>query len=205
MEGGRNESSTITLWDGKAEHGSPERTGSLGTEKEGKMIQNEKTRMAVNRILSFVVGGLLVYVVLTMTVVSGIKKQNEQLAKQLDTSQYEAGRLLADAKAQFEQRDFAKVMVTVTDLLDKRPGSPQAAEAKGLYEEAKLAMATDNANWEAAMGGIRDKWAQEMTAQLRAQSEKTRLEMEKGLDDTLNKEWEKMKEQVRVEWTKQQS
>ena len=29
--------------------------------------------------------------------------------------------------------------------------------------------------------------------------------MEKALDNTLNKEWEKMKEQVRVEWTKQQS
>jgi hypothetical protein len=193
------------LGDGKSGHGSPERTGSLDTEKEGKMIQNEKARMAVNRILSFLVGGLLVYVVLTLTVVSGVKRQNEQLAKQLDTSQYEPSRLLADAKAQFADRDFAKVMLTATDLLDKRPGSSQAAEAKGLYENAKLAMAADNANWEAAVSGIRDKWAQEMTAQLRAQSEKTRLEMEKGLDDTLNKEWEKMKEQVRVEWTKQQS
>jgi hypothetical protein len=169
------------------------------------MIENVKVRMAVNRILSFLVGGLLVYVVLSMTVVSGFKRQNEQLTKQLDTSQYEPGRLLADAKAQYADRDFAKVMVTVTDLLDKRPGSPQVAEAKVLYQDAKLAIATDNANWEAAVGGIRDKWARDMTAQLRAKSEKSRLEMETGLDDTLNQEWDKMKEQVRVEWTKDQS
>ncbi|HUX20941.1 MAG TPA: hypothetical protein VMW69_06850, partial [Spirochaetia bacterium] len=151
------------------------------------------------------VGGLLVYVVLTTTVISNVKKQNAQLAKQLDTSQYEPGRLLADAKAQMASREFAKAMLTATDLLDKRPGSPEAVEAKGLFNDAKLAMATDNAKWEAAVGGIRDKWAAEVTAQLRGQSEKSRLEMEEGLDVTVNKEWDKVKEQVRADWVKQQS
>ena len=42
-----------------------------------------------------------------------------------------------------------------------------------------------------------------MTAQLRAKSETARLDMEKGLDDTLSKEWEKMKEQIRREWAGQ--
>jgi hypothetical protein len=39
--------------------------------------------------------------------------------------------------------------------------------------------------------------------QLRGQSEKARLEMEKGLTDTLAREWEKMKDQVRQEWARQ--
>ena len=42
-----------------------------------------------------------------------------------------------------------------------------------------------------------------MTAQLRGQSEKARLEMEASMNDTLGREWEKMKNQVRQEWARQ--
>ena len=167
------------------------------------MIQNEKLRIAVNRIVSFVLGGLLVLVVMNMTVVSSVKAQNAQLAKALDASQYEPGRLLADAKAQLASRDFAKAKETLTVLLEKRPGSTEATEAKKLYTDADAAISKDNARWEAAVVGIRERWAKDMTAQLRGQSEKARLEMEKGLNDTLSKEWEKMKDQVRQEWAKQ--
>jgi len=166
------------------------------------MIQNEKLRIAVNRVMSFVLGGLLVLVVMNMTVVSKVKGQNAQLAKELDDSRYEPGRLLADAKAQFANREFEKVKQTLTALIEKRPGSSETTEGKKLYDEAVTAIAKDNANWEAAVAGIRERWAREMTAQLRGQSEKVRLEMEKGLDDTLSKEWEKMKDQVRQEWAK---
>ena len=37
------------------------------------MIQNEKLRIGVNRVMSFLIGGLLVYAVVSMTVVSNIK------------------------------------------------------------------------------------------------------------------------------------
>ena len=70
------------------------------------MIQNEKLRIAVNRVVSFLIGGLLVYAVLSLTVVTKIKDQNAQLAKELDDSRYEAGRLLAAAKEHFSNRDF---------------------------------------------------------------------------------------------------
>jgi hypothetical protein len=167
------------------------------------MIQNEKLRMAVNRIMSFLIGGLLVYVVMNMTVVTNIKGQAAQLTKELDNSQYEPGRLLADAKAQFANREFDKVKQTLTALFEKRPGSNETTEGKKLDADAEAAIAKDNAKWEAAVVGIRERWARDMTAQLRGQSEKARLEMEKGLDDTLTKEWEKMKDQVRQEWAKQ--
>ena len=167
------------------------------------MIQNEKLRIAVNRTVSFVIGGLLVLVVMSMTVVSGVKGQNAQLVKELDASQYEPGRLLADAKAQFASRDFGKAKETLTVLFEKRPGATEATEGKKLYADAEAAMVKDNAKWEAAVVGIRERWAKDMTAQLRGQSEKARLEMETALNDTLNKEWEKMKDQVRQEWAKQ--
>ncbi len=167
------------------------------------MIQNEKLRIAVNRIVSFLIGGLLVLVVMNMTVVSNVKGQNAQLAKALDDSRYEPGRLLADAKAQFANREFDKAKQTLTTLFEKRPGSSEATEGKKLYADAEAAITNDNAKWEAAVAGIRERWAKDMAAQLRGQSEKARLEMEKGLNDTLNKEWEKMKDQVRQEWARQ--
>ncbi len=167
------------------------------------MIQNEKLRIAVNRIVSFVIGGLLVLVVMNMTVVSKVRAQNAQLVKELDASQYEPGRLLADARAQFANRDFDKAKETLTVLFEKRPGATETTEGKKLYADAEAALTKDNAKWEAAVVGIRERWAKDMTAQLRGQSEKARLEMETGLNDTLSKEWEKMKVQVRQEWAKQ--
>jgi len=167
------------------------------------MIQNEKLRIGVNRVLSFVLGGLLVYVVVSMTIVSNIKGQKEQLAKELDESRYEAGRLLADAKAQLAQKDYGKAKGTLTALLEKRPGSNEATEGKRIYAEVEATIANENARWEAAVAGIRAQWAKEMTAKLRGQSEEQRLQMEKDMDNALNKEWEKMKDQIRQEWAKQ--
>ena len=76
------------------------------------MIQNEKLRIGVNRIMSFLIGGPLVYAVMSMAVVSNIKEENAQLAKELDDSKFEPGRLLADAKAQFANQEFDKVTQT---------------------------------------------------------------------------------------------
>ena len=168
------------------------------------MIQNEKLRMGVNRVMSFLLGGLLVYAVVSLTMVSKLKEQNVQLTKELDVSQHEPGRLLSDAKAQFANREFVKAQQTLTVLFENRPGSAEATEGKDLYAEADVAIARDNANWEAAVAGIRERWAKDMTAQLRGKSEEARLQMEKDLDATLNREWEKMKDQVRREWAKEQ-
>jgi hypothetical protein len=41
--------------------------------------------------------------------------------------------------------------------LENSPGSSEAAEGKTLYAEAESAIATDNANWEAAVVGIRER------------------------------------------------
>ncbi len=95
------------------------------------MILNEKLRIAVNRIMSFLIGGLLVYAVMSMAVVSNIKEENAQLAKELDDSKFEPGRLLAGAKAQFANQEFDKVMQTLTTLFEKRPGSSEATEGQG--------------------------------------------------------------------------
>jgi hypothetical protein len=163
------------------------------------MIQNEKLRIAVNRVLSFLIGGLLVYVVMSMTVVTNIKAKNAQLTQDYN----EAGQMLSDAKAQIADRNYQSAQRTLDVLFEKHPGSNETVEGKKLYVDVASAIAKNDAKWEAAVGGIRARWAQDMTTQLRTQSETQRQQMEKDMTDTLAKEWEKMKDQVRQEWAKQ--
>jgi hypothetical protein len=108
--------------------------------------------------MSFLIGGLLVYAALSLNVVTKLKEQNVQLTKELDVSQNEPGRLLADARAQFADREFDKAKQTLAVLFENRPGSSEAAEGKDLYAEAERAIATDNANWEAPVVDIREGW-----------------------------------------------
>lgn len=167
------------------------------------MEKNENRRLIVNRIISFLAGGLLVFAVMSFTVVSTAKKQNAELTKALDTSRYEAGRLLSDAKAQFASKDYAKAKLSLTALFANQPGSVEAEEGKKLLPDIENAEKAANAKWEAAMAGVQKKWADTMTAELRAKSDKTRAEMEKDLVNTIIQEWEKAKSKVREEWEKQ--
>lgn len=68
-------------------------------------MANQKN-ITLNRIVSFLAGGLLIFTIMSFSVVNKLKTQNTELAKALDTSIYEAGRLLADAKALFTAGDF---------------------------------------------------------------------------------------------------
>ncbi len=65
-----------------------------------------KDNLLVNRIIALLVGGLLVFLVMTLTVVQTGKDDNAEMAIALDASRYEAGRLLDDAKAQLESKDY---------------------------------------------------------------------------------------------------
>jgi hypothetical protein len=58
------------------------------------MIKNEKTRVALNRVVAFVIGGLLVFFVMNVSVVSGATTRITDLKQQLDIALYEPGKLL---------------------------------------------------------------------------------------------------------------
>jgi hypothetical protein len=164
------------------------------------MIQNEKLRIGVNRVMSFLIGGLLVLVIMNMTVVSTIKAQNAQLTKNYN----EAGQMLSDAKAQVASRNYQSAQTTLDALFEKHPGSAEVVEGRKLYTDVAATVAKDSARWDTAVGAIKDKWARDLAARLRSQSEAQRQEMEKDMTDTIAKEWEKAKDQVRQEWARQQ-
>ena len=167
------------------------------------MIQNEKLRIWVNRLLAFLVGGLLIFLIMNFSVVSDVKSQNEELKKELEESQYGAKRLLDNAKAYVTDKDYDKAKETLDTLFEKQPGSNETAEGKKMYPEVQdlikkeqKKQAEIDKKWEAEVGAVQEKWQKEKAAQLREQ-------LEKEINDTLDNEWEKVKEKIREEWEKQ--
>jgi hypothetical protein len=127
----------------------------------------------------------------------------EKIRKELDECKYEATGLLNDAKASFENKDYARAKEILNTLFEKRPGSNEAIEGKKLYAQMETAQKELDTKWEAAVGGIREEWATEMAAQLREEFMKEGEELEKNMENKLNNEWEKMKDTIREEWEKQ--
>ena len=167
------------------------------------MIKNEKARIWVNRIVSLIIAGGLMFLIMNFVVAQKIRKE-------LDECKYEATVLLNDAKAFFENDNYNKAKETLDTLFEKHPSSNEAIEGKKLYAEIETAVRKEqelqeelDSKWEVVVGGIREEWAKTMAAQLRVEFEKTRDQLEKDMDEVLNKEWEKMKDQIREEWEKQ--
>jgi uncharacterized membrane-anchored protein YhcB (DUF1043 family) len=162
------------------------------------MIKNEVTRMWVNRVFAFLFGVLLIFLIMNFSVVRNFKNQNAELKKEL----YEANRLLTDAKALYENKNYGAAIETLNSLFEKHPGSPEMAEGKQLIAKIEAEQRSLDKKWEAAVVAIRAEWAKKMAAELRAQFEKDRETLETNMNDVLNTEWEKMKDEIRKEWEK---
>jgi len=163
------------------------------------MIKNEKTRIWVNRIVSLVIAGGLMFLVMNFVVADKIRKE-------LDECKYEATGLLNDAKAYYENEDYDRAKETLNTLFEKRPGSNEAVEGKKLYTQMETAQKELDTKWEAAVGKIREEWVKTMVVQLREQLKEKAVtekeELERDMNDILDKEWEKVKDTIREEWEK---
>ena len=129
-----------------------------------------------------------------------------KLRKELDSVKYEPTSLLNDARAYYENEDYARAKETLNTLFEKRPGSNEAVEGKKLYTQMETAQKELDTKWEAAVGGIREEWAKTMVVQLREQLKEKAVtekeELERDMNDILDKEWEKVKDTIREEWEK---
>lgn len=163
-----------------------------------------KENLLVNRIIALLVGGLIVFGIMSLTVVQTGNKENAKLVIALDESLYEAGRLLADAKVQMENRDYDASKATLEELFIYQPGSPEAAEGKTLLASIESAEDAATARWEAALPQIKEEWSQDKAAQLRAELVKERADMEANLEKTLDQAWNKAKSEVRTAWEEQE-
>lgn len=166
------------------------------------MIKNEKTRVWVNRIFAFVVGGLLLFLIMNFAVAG-------KLRKELDESKYEAGRLLNDAKANIENKKYDRAKESLNMLTEKHPGSNEAVEGNKLYNVIETAVQTEqkmqaelDSKWGEAEGGVRKEWETKTAAEMRDKIAKERDQLEKDMNKILAEEWEKNKDKIREEWEK---
>lgn len=168
------------------------------------MQKNEKRTLIINRVVSFIAGAVLVFAVMSFTVVRSANAENAELTKALDTSRFEAGRLLEDAKAQLSNGDYKEAEASLTALFANQPGSPEATEGKTLLARVEQEAVEADQRWEAALPSIREEWTQAMAAELRAEFEQDRAKFENDLEVTIDKAWEQARSEVRAEWTEEQ-
>lgn len=168
------------------------------------MEKNEKRTLIINRVVSFIAGGLLVFAVMSFTVVSSANAENEELSKALDTSRFEAGRLLDDAEAQLSSGEYEEAKASLTALFANQPGSPEATEGKALLARVEQEAAAADQRWEAALPSLREEWADAMALELRTKFDEDRAKFESELEATINEAWEKARTDVRAAWSDEQ-
>lgn len=159
------------------------------------MATNEKSQLTMNRIVAFLAGAVLVFLVMNFSVVSTAKAKVADIQQQFDAVRYDAARLLTEAKALAKDKDNKKAEETLATLFAQQPGSAEAAEGRILNETLLAADKRQNERWAIAEVGIRQKWAAEEGIKLRDQ-------FNKGLADNLSSEWDKVKDQMRMDWEK---
>jgi hypothetical protein len=166
------------------------------TNQEDDMSENGMGRVWVNRVVAFLGGALLLYAVMSLSVVKNVKDENKVLKVEL----YDADRLLTSAKGSYENINYSDAKATLDTLFEKHPSAIETVEGKRLYAEIEAEQNALDAKWESAMGAIREEWATTMATQMRAEFEKDREAMENNMTDVLNTEWEKTKGRIRDEW-----
>ena len=166
------------------------------------MIKNEKTRIWVNRIVSMIIAGGLMFLVMNFYVAENIRDKLHEV-------KYEASGLLNDAKASIEYNNYDKAKKTLDILFLKHPNSKEAIEGKILYAKIESILKNKkelDKEWDVAVPEIRNKWEKVKIVQLReelkAKAIKEKEELEKNKETILNDEWEKAKEEVRKQWEK---
>jgi len=157
------------------------------------MSEDKKSKIWINRIVSLIIAGGLMFLVMNYSVA-------EKLRKELDSVKYEPTSLLNDARAYYENEDYDRAKETLNILFEKRPGSNEAVEGKELYTQMETAQKELDANWEAEVGSIREEWAIAMAAELREEYIKEGEQLEENMSALLDSEWEKVKDTIREEW-----
>lgn len=157
-------------------------------------------KLNLNRIVAFLAGALLVFAIMSLTVVKNINDENEELTEALDASMYEAGRLLADANAQFASGNYVKAKAALADLFDQQPSSAEATEGRQLLATMETIEEESDARWEAVRIRIQEEWAAALETEILAQSDADRLALETGMNAALEKAWEEAQVEVRKDW-----
>lgn len=157
------------------------------------MEAKEKSNVWLNRIVSLLIGGALVFFIVSAAVVNPLRQKSTALSAQLDQIQNGAARLLTEAKAFNEAKDYPSALKSLDTLLAQQPASDQAVEGKKLYASIQQTAKQKDLKWVAAEAAVRSAWEKKTEKEIRAGQEK-------DLAGTLATKWEESKASVRQDW-----
>jgi hypothetical protein len=160
-------------------------------------MESNQKNVLVNRIVSFLVGGVLVFAVMSFTVVRNARSENVGLTSALDSSRYEAGRLLADAEAELDAREYEAARASLEALFANQPGSEESVQGRLLLVTVNDRERNADARWEDALPGIRESWSAEMAAELRAEADTVHADTLSGIDAKVLEAWSRAEDEVR--------
>jgi len=178
----------------------PRPTVTIRLLQEISVFKNDGAKLWLNRVLWLAAGGLIVLVVMSVASVTPLKSRNTALTTQLDELQNGAVRLLTEAQAQVANKSYGAAQQTLVALFDKHPGSDQATEGKKLSAEIAAMVALRDQKWLASMGAVKTAWETAKAAELRAQADAVRQQVEVTMADTLNTQWQQSVDRVRQQW-----
>jgi predicted Zn-dependent protease len=161
-------------------------------------METKNKNILVNRVVSFVIGGVLVFAVMSFTVVRTANDSNDALTSALDTSRYEAGRLFADAEVQLEAGNYDAARETLETLFANQPGSEESEVGRQLLVSLNEQEQAADARWEEALPEIRATWTAEMAARLRDEADEDRAEAEANIEAEVTEAWEEARADVRA-------
>lgn len=164
------------------------------------MIQKENNHKWLNRIMSFLFGGLLVFAAMSLAVTAPLKSQSTALTMQLDEIRYGPDRLLGEANVFVQRGSYEEAISSLDSLFEKHPATTQAAEGAVLYRDIEATLQDDEMKWDAALETVKTAWENTRAEEIRADFEVDRALMETNMAETLAKEWEESKATIQEEW-----
>jgi hypothetical protein len=169
-------------------------------EQEHTVFKSDGPKTWANRLISAVLGGLIVLIIMSVAAVGPVKSKNAELTKQLNEVTNGAARLLSEAKAYVTNKAYISAQDSLTALFANHPGSAEAVEGKKISSDIAAAIAHQNQKWESAAVSVKASWEKVEAAKLRADADAARQLIETSMADTLNTQWERSKDQVRRDW-----
>lgn len=149
----------------------------------------------INRVVNAFVGGAVVFIAMSLLVVTPLKTRVAELKVELDTSANGASRLLDEAKAQMEGKNYSQATQILTALDQSHPTSAEAEVGRALAIQVSAAQIKDDAEWTKAAIKMRGAWVVAETARLRS-------DLEKDILVKVEQNWTDAQDRLRDEWEK---
>jgi len=157
------------------------------------MSINEKSKTWIDRAVGFLIGGLLILLIANVGFLGPLRSQKLALETQLNEIHNGAVRLLDEAKAFVESKNYDSALKTLDTLFIQQPISAETVEGKKLYASIEATVNKNNQKWEAAVGALKAAWE-------KARAKELRSDLENGMADTLSREWENTKDAIKKDW-----